>query len=124
MCAAIAVSLTAITAPCVTRAAPSARSPCDGLPTASERTPVVASTLEMPRSSANASAIGLEPSACPANSLGTGSLQRPARVSSEKPWASFANSIPLAAGHTTASGSSQPSCSAISNESVFAPSLA
>ena len=54
---------------------------------------------------------------------GTGSAPSPARVSSAKPCASFEKRVPLAAGQTTASGSSQPSCSAISNEIVFAPSL-
>ncbi len=124
MCASIAVSLTACTAPPLARAAPSARSPCDGLPTESDGTSVDASTREMPRSAANASAIGLEPSDCPAISLGTGSRESPDRVSSENPCASFASRVPLAAGQTTASGSSQPSCSAISNEIVLAPSLA
>ena len=97
-------SATATMPPPVARAAPIARSPWDGSPTASDATPVAASTREMPRSSANAAAIGLEPRAWAANRRGTGSAARRARVSSAKPWASFANSVPLAAGQTTASG--------------------
>ena len=110
-------------APPVARAAPSARSPCDGSPTASERPPSRpgrARSRGRPRSCGDR----VEPSAWPANIRGVGSRASPARVSSAKPCVSFANSVPLAAGETTASGSCQSSCSAISNEIVFAPSAA
>jgi hypothetical protein len=43
-------------------------------------------------------------------------------MKSWKPRATFVNSEPEAIGATTRSGSSQPSCSAVSYASVFEPS--
>jgi hypothetical protein len=47
---------------------------------------------------------------------------RPSRRNCSKPCQIFVKSEPEATGAITASGSSQPSCSAISNASVFEPS--
>jgi hypothetical protein len=51
-----------------------------------------------------------------------GAVDEPSSRSSAKPWCTFENIAPDAIGATTGVGSSQPSCSAISNASVFEPS--
>ena len=73
-------------------------------------------------SAANAVATGEQPSACPPNSRGDGPSTSPSSRNSAKPWFTFVNIAPDAIGAITASGSVQPSCSAISNASVFEPS--
>jgi len=120
VCFTISSSATAITPPPVVRAAPSARSPCDGSPTASDVICVEASTREIRRSSANASAIGLEAECLTGETSAARARQRARRaLLSAKPCASFEKSVPFAAAQMTASGSSQSSCSAISNEIVL-----
>ena len=77
-------------------------------------------TISSPGRSART--IGAHPSACAPKSLGSGSLTMPAAMSSLNPFASFVTSDPPAIGATTAVGSRQPSCSAISNATVLEPS--
>ena len=74
------------------------------------------------RPRAKAVATGAQPSAWPPMSRGGSPSTSPSSSSSAKPWWSFVYSEPEAIGATTTSGSSQPSCSAISYASVFEPS--
>jgi hypothetical protein len=71
--------------------------------------------------SANALATGEQPSAWAPHMVGTRPSSSPASIHSSKPRATFVNSEPEAIGATTRSGSSQPSCSAVSNASVLEP---
>ena len=71
---------------------------------------------------ANALATGEQPSAWAPFIRGSSPSSSPSSLHSWKPLAIFVNSDPEATGTTQRSGSSQPSCSAISNASVFEPS--
>ena len=70
----------------------------------------------------NAVATGEQPSAWAPLKVGSSPSSSPTSSHSSKPRAIFVNSEPEAIGATTRSGSSNPSCSAISNASVFEPS--
>ena len=71
---------------------------------------------------ANAWATGEQPSAWAPHIVGTSPASSPASMNSWKPRATLVNSEPEAIGATTRSGSSQPSCSAVSKASVLEPS--
>src|SRR5439155_3265061 len=110
---------TAYTAPPDARAVATARSPSAGAPIASDRAIVAGRTGVTARSSAKASATGAQPAAWPPMMRGRDPSTRPRRSSCPKPCQSFVRSDPEATGEMTASGSSQPSCSATSKASVF-----
>ncbi len=122
MLSAISSSGTACTEPPDVRATVAARSPSAGLPIASERAIVFGRTGFTFAPSANAVATGEQPSAWPPIRRGVVPSTSPSSSSSLKPWCTFENIAPDAIGAITASGSSQPSCSAISKASVFEPS--
>ena len=122
MFSAISSSGTAWTAPPDVRAVVTAISPSAGLPIASERAIVFGRTGFTFSPLWNAVATGEQPSACPPKSRGVVPSTSPSSSSSPKPWCTFENIAPEAIGAMTASGSSQPSCSAISKPSVFEPS--
>ncbi len=71
---------------------------------------------------ANALATGAQPSAWAPFIRGSSPPTSPSSRHSSKPLAILVNSDPDAIGTTQRSGSSKPSCSAISNASVFEPS--
>ena len=70
----------------------------------------------------NALATGEQPAAWAPWKVGSAPSSRPISSHSSNPRAIFVNSDPEAIGATTRSGSSKPSCSAVSNASVFDPS--
>ena len=70
----------------------------------------------------NACATGEQPSAWAPLNAGSPPVTSPTSSHSSNPRAIFVNSEPDAIGATTRSGSSKPSCSAISNAIVFEPS--
>ena len=115
-------SATAWIAPPDAAAVATASSPSAGLPIASDRASVFGRIGLTFSPVANASATGAQPSAWPPYSRGSRPSTSPTLASWEKPCRSFVKSEPEAIGQATASGSSQPSCSAISNASVFEPS--
>src|ERR1700722_8791631 len=105
------------------RAISSAYGPSAGLPIASDLAIVLGFTgLQMSWPLANAVAIGEQPSAWAPFILGRSPSTSPSSRHSSKPLAIFVNSDPDALGAMTRSGSSKPSCSAISYASVFDPS--
>ena len=99
-----------------------ARSPSAGLPIASDLAIEFGRTGETRRSSQNADATGEQPSAWPPYRRGRRSSISPSRPNCSNPCQSLLNIAPEAIGATTAVGTSQPSCSTISNASVFEPS--
>ena len=72
--------------------------------------------------SAKAVATGEQPSAWAPLNTGSVPSSRPASIHSWKPRAILVNSEPEAIGATTRSGSSKPSCSAVSKARVLEPS--
>ncbi len=122
MLSAMSSSGTAWIEPPDSLAVATARSPSAGLPIASDRAIVFGRTGRTFASAWNAVATGLQPSAWPPNSRGVVPSTSPSSRSSAKPWCTFVNIAPDAIGAITASGNVQPSCSAISNASVFEPS--
>src|SRR5438093_7622251 len=116
-------SLTAAAHPPVSRIARAANTPSVGLPIARERQMVwgtSGSSTSPPRSTRRT--IGAHPAACAPYSRGSLPRTSPASRNSPNPLHSFERSEPPAMGGTTAVGSRQPSCSAISYATVFDPS--
>ena len=115
MPARISSSVTASTLPPVRRASSTAYGPSAGLPMASDLAIVSGLTgRQTSVPAAKACATGEQPSAWAPCIAGTSPSSRPASMNSWKPRATFVKSEPEAIGATTRSGSSQPSCSAVS----------
>ena len=115
--------MTASTEPPVRRARSSAYGPSAGLPIASDLAIVSGLTgRQKSRLASNAVATGEQPAAWAPLKAGSSPSSSPSSSHSSNPRAIFVNSEPEAIGHTTRSGSSKPSCSAVSNASVFEPS--
>src|SRR5664280_3659881 len=70
---------------------------------------------------ANAVAMGEQPVACAPKSTGAAPSTSPSFMNWSKPLATLVNWLPDASGTTTWSGVRHPSCSQISNASVFDP---
>src|SRR5579884_2079330 len=119
----ISSSLTASMLPPLRRARSSAYGPSAGLPMASDLAIVSGFTgRQKSCPAANALATGEHPSAWAPLKAGSSPPSNPASIHSSNPRASFVNSDPEAIGATTRSGSSKPSCSAVSKASVLEPS--
>ena len=115
MPARISSSVTASMPPPVCCASSTAYGPSAGLPIASDLAIVSGLTgRQIGVPAANAWATGEQPSAWAPFMCGTSPSSSPQSIHSSNPRAIFVNSEPEATGATTRSGSSQPSCSAIS----------
>ena len=111
----ISSSVTESIAPLRRRASSSAYGPSAGLPIASDLAIVSGFTgLQTSQPASKAWATGEQPSAWAPLKAGTSPSISPTSSHSSKPRAIFVNSEPDATGATTRSGSSKPSCSAIS----------
>ena len=108
--------------PPVRRARSRAYGPSAGSPIARDFAIVSGLTGRHTSSSAsNAVATGEHPAACAPLKAGSSPSSRPTSIHSSKPCAILVNSEPDAIGQITRSGSSNPSCSAVSKARVFDP---
>ena len=80
------------------------------------------SGLQTSQPSAKAVATGEQPTAWAPQNVGSSPSTIPSSIQSLMPLATLVNIEPEAIGATTRSGRPQPSCSIVSNASVFEPS--